>query len=57
MSLIFAMRYTWTSIAILMIWVSATILMVSDRLPNPGVFFTWVMAITIVLSYIGFRSA
>ena len=29
------MRYTWTSVAILFIWISASILMVSDRLPDP----------------------
>ncbi len=50
------MRYTWTSVAILVIWISATLLMVSNRLPSPSVFFTWVMAITVILAYIGFRS-
>jgi hypothetical protein len=50
------MRYTWTSVAILVIWISATFLMVSDKLPDPSIFFTYVMGITVVLAYIGLRS-
>ncbi len=52
----FIMRYTWTSVAILFIWISASILMVSDRLTDPEIFFFFVMAITVILAYIGFRS-
>ncbi|MBI5138684.1 MAG: hypothetical protein HZA95_02705 [Candidatus Vogelbacteria bacterium] len=51
------MRYTWTSVAIIVIWISASILIVSGSLPDPEVFFLYLMAITVVLSYIGFRSA
>jgi|CryGeyStandDraft_13_1057135.scaffolds.fasta_scaffold416824_2 hypothetical protein len=50
------MRYTWTSVAILVIWLSATLLMTSDRLPNPSIFFTYAMGITVILAYIGFKS-
>jgi len=50
------MRYTWTSVAIFFIWISASILMVSDRLTDPEIFFLFVMAITVILAYIGFRS-
>ena len=50
------MRYTWTSVAILFIWISASILMVSDRLPDPELFFVFLMAITVILALIGFRS-
>lgn len=50
------MRYTWTSVAILFIWISASVLMVSDRLTDPELFFVYLMAITVILAYIGFRS-
>jgi len=50
------MRYTWTSVAILFIWISASVLMVSDRLTDPEIFFVFLMAITVILAYIGFRS-
>ncbi|MBI2045958.1 MAG: hypothetical protein HYT28_00855 [Parcubacteria group bacterium] len=50
------MRYTWTSVAIIVIWVTAAVLMTSDRLPNPEAFFGFLMAVTVFLSYIGFRS-
>ena len=50
------MRYTWTSVAIVIIWLSASILMVHGPLPDPEVFFLYLMAVTVVLSYIGFRS-
>lgn len=53
------MRYAWVSIALLAIWISATLLMVSTRpaIENGEVFYLFVMATTIALSYIGFRSA
>lgn len=51
------MRYAWVSLATLAIWVSAIFLLVSDRITNPEVFFLFVMVTTIVLSYIGFKTA
>ncbi|MCX6731854.1 MAG: hypothetical protein NTX55_02620 [Candidatus Parcubacteria bacterium] len=51
------MRYTWVSLAILAIWISTLLLMVSNRLSSPESFFLFVMITTIVLSYIGFRSS
>ncbi|MEK7505121.1 MAG: hypothetical protein AAB589_02465 [Patescibacteria group bacterium] len=50
------MRYTWTSVAILFIWLCASVLMVSTRLPSPEAFFAMLMTLTVALSYIGFRS-
>ncbi|MEK7585305.1 MAG: hypothetical protein AAB455_02245 [Patescibacteria group bacterium] len=54
--IVFDMRYTWTSVAILFIWISASILMVSKRLPDPELFFVFLMTITVILAFIGFRS-
>jgi len=51
------MRYTWTSIAIIIIWITAAILMTSDKLPDPEAFFGFLMVVTVFLSYIGLRSA
>ncbi len=51
------MRYAWVSLAILAIWISATLLMVSPRIPDGETFYLFVMATTVALSYIGFRSA
>lgn len=50
------MRYTWTSVAILFIWICASVLMVSGRLPSPEAFFAFLMMLTVILAYIGFRS-
>lgn len=50
------MRYTWTSIAIIVIWITAAVLITSGRLPDPETFFGFLMAVTVFLSYIGFRS-
>ena len=51
------MRYAWVSLAILAIWISAVLLLVSDRIDDPEVFYLFIMLITVSLSYIGFRSA
>jgi hypothetical protein len=51
------MRYLWVSLAILAIWISAVFLMVSPRIADPDVFYLFVMGTTVVLSYIGFKSA
>ncbi|HEY4510708.1 MAG TPA: hypothetical protein VJJ73_02640 [Candidatus Paceibacterota bacterium] len=50
------MRYAWVSLAVLAIWISAVLLITSTRIPDPTPFFFSVIATTIVLSYIGFRS-
>jgi hypothetical protein len=50
------MRYVWTTVAILIIWISSSILMVYAPLPDPELFFLFLMAVTVVLSYIGFKS-
>lgn len=51
------MRYTWTSVAIIVIWISASILIVRGNLPNPETFFLYLMGVTVILAAIGFRSA
>ena len=51
------MRYAWVALAILAIWISATLLMVSPRIADPESFFLFIMGTTVVLSYIGFKSA
>jgi len=51
------MRYAWVSLAILAIWISTLFLMISNRLSSPESFFLFIMVTTIILSYIGFRSA
>ncbi len=51
------MRYAWVSLAVLAIWISSILLLVSDRITNPEAFFFFVMVTTIVLTYIGFKSA
>ncbi len=51
------MRYAWVALSILAIWISATLLIVSPRIVDAETFYLFVMATTIALSYIGFRSA
>jgi len=51
------MRYTWTSVAIIIIWISAAILMTRVNLPSPEIFFMYLMGVTVILAAIGFRSA
>jgi len=50
------MRYPWTSVAIFIIWISSAVLMVRGPLPDPEIFFMYLMGVTVVLAYIGFRS-
>ncbi len=51
------MRYTWTSVAIIVIWISASILLIRAPLPSPETFFLYLMGVTVILAAIGFRSA
>ena len=51
------MRYTWTSVAIIVIWISGSTLIVRAPLPSPEQFFLYLMGVTVVLAGIGFKSA
>jgi len=50
------MRYAWVSLAIVAIWGSAIVLILSERIPNSDNFYLFIMITTVFLSYIGFRS-
>ena len=51
------MRYAWVSFAIVVLWISSTIIIVSDKLVNPNNFYIFIVLTTVVVSYIGFKSA
>lgn len=51
------MRYAWVSFAIVVLWISSTIIIVSDKLVNPNNFYIFLVLTTAVISYIGFKSA
>lgn len=51
------MRYSWVTLVILVLWISVTTLLVSDRIAAAENFFLLAMIATVVISFIGFRSA
>lgn len=49
-------RYPWTTLVIFIIWISSSTLIVRGALPNPEIFYLYLMSVTILLAYIGFRN-
>ncbi|MBU2263104.1 hypothetical protein KJ750_00365 [Patescibacteria group bacterium] len=51
------MRYTWVTIAILAIWIAASVLVVYSRITNPETFFLFTVLATVIIASVGFKSA
>ena len=51
------MRYAWVSFAIVALWISSIVLIMSDKLANPNNFYIFLVLTTVAVSYIGFKSA
>ncbi|MFH1413218.1 MAG: hypothetical protein ABIG10_04345 [bacterium] len=51
------MRYTWVTIAILAIWIAASVLVVYSRIPSPETFFLFTVLATVIIASVGFKSA
>ena len=51
------MRYAWVSFAIVALWISSILLIMSDRLANPNNFYIFLVLTTVAVSYIGFKSS
>ncbi|MFH1956045.1 MAG: hypothetical protein ABIJ28_00130 [Patescibacteria group bacterium] len=51
------MRYIWVTFSILIIWTAASVLVLYNRIPNPQTFFLFTVAVTVIISGIGFKSA
>ena len=51
------MRYSWVTLVILVLWVSVVTLLVSNRIAGGENFFLLSMIATIIIAFIGFRSA
>jgi hypothetical protein len=51
------MRYAWVSFAIVALWISSIILIMSDKLVNPNNFYIFLVLTTVIVSYVGFKSA
>ena len=50
------MRYAWVSFAIVALWISSILLIMSDKLVNPNNFYIFLVLTTVAVSYIGFKS-
>ncbi|MBU3925778.1 hypothetical protein KJ763_01250 [Patescibacteria group bacterium] len=51
------MRYTWVTISILVIWITASLLVMYSRVPNPEMFFLFTVVATVILAGVGYKSA